>query len=291
MTAINSIYKNRISELSVVTAVLTMLKHKKTRQAGFRLIKIIGKEFFTPQFFSRLKIRKKEVIHIDHELDDKIPFNPSYIKTYLNFVHLWLKSLLFLYWEFGAAAIPEIALFIDDLGSLYHNAFHVYDKLQSTTARPKNSGGVHFYFIRAVDPHLHCFPSLHVMIAGYTYLKISRILDSFERNNDVYAAEKDYLFSQTVAIIDSVLFVKQHSVNCIPAGLFFLQSMVKDFPEKFTERIIQKLLNTPEIPVDARERINTHIITVYENFTEMSEQMNPVNILLNFLRNYSGTKR
>jgi len=274
----------------VVKAFVLLLKFQEIRKPGLRLLKIIWTDFFFPQFLSRFRLRKRKIVPVDHSLDNKIPFSPSHVKDYMYFTHLWIKSLVFLYLEFNTAAISDIASFLNEMSSLYSNAFQIHNVYQSTTKRPRFSGGPYFYLIHLTDPHLHCLPSLHVMIAGFTFFRITDILKKFTESSNEYEQEEVYLYSMTIKIINSVLFIKQHSVNCIPSGFLLLQSTIHDFPEDLSSQIINNLLQTSEIPVETEELIRSYMNRLYDSFTEKNKNCDAKSLLIDFLKNYDIKK-
>jgi hypothetical protein len=49
-------------------------------------------------FFCQLReafLKRKPVSQVDHPLDAKIPFTPSWVTIYLDFVHFWIRMLSF----------------------------------------------------------------------------------------------------------------------------------------------------------------------------------------------------
>ncbi len=278
--------ENRIKQIPIGTALKTLLLVKEVRKTGLRLTHTIIKVFFIPQFLSRFGFRKRSVVQIDHPLDSKIPFAAGHVRDYLCFTHIWIKSLCFLYLEFGEKIIPELLAFIGELESFYRGSFTIYDHYQSTTRRPKSGGGLPFFLIRLLDPHLHCLPSLHVIIAAYTAFTISSILDKYAAEKDGYKPEKDHLFTMAVRIINSVLFIKQHSVNCVPAGLFMLQCRISAITSKHSGILLDTILQEPEIPAESREEIVMYMKTLLHRFVEQGEDTDPSNVLIEFLENY-----
>ena len=277
---------NRISQISITSALKTLLSVREIRKAGFKLIGTINSVFFKPQFLSRIGLNRKQVIRVDHPLDSLIPFSPAYVKDYLCFTHLWVKSLAFLYKEFGREALGEILSFISEIEGYYTKAFQIYGRYQSTTRRPAFAGGPPFYIIRLLDPHLHCLPSLHVIIVSFAYYRISAVLDKLAQNMEDYRAEKDHLFNMAVRIINSVLFTKQHSVNCIPAGLFMLQSTTPDFTADISGTLLDNILRRPEIPEEIREKILGYMKNLISQFSRQKAYSASEDILIDFLENY-----
>ena len=49
------------------------------------------RSFFLPQFENAV-FNRRPVVNVDHPLDASIPFDPSYMKKYLEFVQLWMAS-------------------------------------------------------------------------------------------------------------------------------------------------------------------------------------------------------
>ena len=50
---------------------------------NFRTFAVILKEFFFLQFFEKFHIFKIPIVHVDHALDETIPFTPSKVGIYL----------------------------------------------------------------------------------------------------------------------------------------------------------------------------------------------------------------
>ncbi len=180
-------------------------------------------------------------------------------------------------------------LFIGELENFYTGSFTIYDRCQSTTKRPEFGGGPPFFLIRLTDPHLHCFPSLHVIIASFTVFKISSIMGKFAEGKDTYQAEMDHLFTMAVRIINSMLFVKQYSVDCVPAGLFMLQGRIPEFTSKYSDMLLDNILQVPEIPVENREEIASYMKTLLGWFSNQQENKASSEVLNDFLLNYPRT--
>ncbi len=278
--------ENRIKNRSIGRAVLLFLSKKETRKTSLKLIWTILNKFFLPQFQSKFKIKKHKIVTIDHTLDKLIPFSSDYLKTYVGFTSLWIKSISFLYKEFGRKALPYIYQFIDGLEQLYMTAYSVYEVYQSTTARPKSGKNIPLKLVHMADPHLNCLPSLHVMIVSYTLIRINSFLDILAPGSDTYIKERKYLFFTAVRIIDSVLFLKQHSINCIPAGLFALRSAIKDFHEELPYQIAEKMLNTSRISRSSKKTIEHYMVELYKAFLEKSKYIDDTAVLIDFLQNY-----
>lgn len=218
-----------IQNIGTFKTLWITLTHKTTFKATLRLLSSAMSEFFIPQFQTAWRLSKRPVVSVDHPLDDTIPFRPELVELYLHFYPMWIKCLHFVYKEFGKQSLPAIRDFMDGVSGLYYEAGAVYRQYQSTTNRPRYLENARFRLIHAVDPHLHCVPSLHVMVVIFNYRQLAKIIDTYAAEGEAYEEQKDYAYRQAVKITESILFVKQHSVNCIPAALFVMSQLFPDF--------------------------------------------------------------
>ncbi len=281
--------KNRIESKNSLFAVLMFFSKRNTRAAALRLIRTVQRDFFIPQFQGRFKLRKRPVVWVDHPLDEKVPFRPQHVAIYLSFTHFWIKSIYFLYREFGSRAIPAIVTFIKDLIYLYEESAEVYRRVQSTTNRPHHYGGFYFKVIHLLDPHLHCIPSLHVGVVGLTYLSIHRLIDQFAERPEEYRAEKEYLWKRAVLITESILFIKQHSVNCVAAGLYALSSHTYGYTREDSHRVIDALFTGEGNTLEDSQELREYIRRLYDHFLHkrsLLEGERPSAVLVDFLLNY-----
>lgn len=279
---------NRIINLSLVRAVLTFLIKKETRKTGLIFIGTIAATFFIPQFQSRLKIKKRKIVNVDHELDELIPFSTDYMKIYMGFIPLWIKSIYFLYVEFGNISLPLVSEYINKIGELYRSGFDVSNSCQSTTTRPRSGRNIPLKMIHWADPHLHCVPSLHVMIVCFNHLRIETFIKELAGETSGYEAELDYLKNQAVLITNSILFMKQHSINCIPAGLFAISTECSEFTDEYALNLIEEIRKMNTGSIDKMEEIATYISDLYIEFRESSGSDSNKKILIDFLHGYEN---
>jgi len=197
--------------------LLTVLVHPSLLKRGLRCVSIILRKFFLFQYraalFPRLPLSR-----VEHALDNKIPFNPNFIRIYLDFTGFWIRIVGFLcrYGKEGRALATD---FIASITGLYPFALEVYSKNLSTTARPRYKKSFHFRLVYLLDPHLMCIPSLHVMLMVHSYTGFRRCLRQLGEEEALGGlAEK--IFKGAVVITEAILYVKQHSVNCIAAALY-----------------------------------------------------------------------
>jgi hypothetical protein len=277
---------NRIAGRSIGAAFFTFMLRKQTRRPALRVIGIILRYFFFLQFARKLGIDKTPIVYVDHPLDETIPFRTQHVKLYLSFTHFWIKSIAFLYKEFGKAALPHIRELITGIADLYFEAAMVYRHCMSTTNRPKNVGGLYFRIIHIFDPHLLCIPSLHVEVVNYNYFKMEDALKDLAKDISEYKGELEYLKNQALAITESILFIKQHSVNCIAAGLFVLTHGKTSFPRPRTLELIDSLFHGNLDHLDNAEVVRNYIRKLYDSFESEGNRKPYAEVLVDFLQNY-----
>lgn len=252
-------------------------------------IKSILYNFFYLQYKAVLFPRRAKVTRVDHPLDEDIPFLPSWINVYMDFSPFWVRSQAFLAGILGKAADPHIAGFVRCIGELYAFAAGVYRRNFSTTRRPFYLGRPGFVSIHIFDPHLMCVPSLHVMAVVLTYTKIRQVLSEFGMEKE-YAAEIEYARKRALDITGSILYVKQHSINCISASLYAMTRYdAKLFPVNEARDFVDGLFMDTDcaIPALARVAIKRHILELYNGFVDAgADGENWGQPLLDFLKEY-----
>jgi hypothetical protein len=282
------------------------------RPAVLRCTALIIYYFFFRQYRAALLPGRAPVSRVDHPLDLKIPFVPSWVTIYLDFVMFWIRMLAFLLHTYRRRAYDAAREFIVSMGRLYAFAAQTYQKNFSTTDRPFYIARPRFLVIHLFDPHLMCVPSLHVMVVIWTYKKFEAILRSF---NDAgrYAAQIEEMKQGALAITHAILFVKQHSVNCIAAALYAMTRFDGElFPPEEAEAFIKQLFweappprtlqigHLPanykvrpwaaprtKIPAEDASIIRAHIISLFRRFIEEGKTAQEWEApLLNFMRQH-----
>jgi hypothetical protein len=210
-----------------VRPIWLAMNHPSLLFPALRLAVEALRSFFFPQFENAL-FHRRPVVKVDHPLDAAIPFDPRYIKKYLEFVQLWMASFYNVWRLYGDRALPEMAAFLDAIRRLYAEAGSIYRLVHTTTTRPAKNYNLRFALIHAVDPHLNCIPSLHVLLVVANWILVDGIVGRLGEDrargfdaDDVESWVRS-LRGEAIAITESVLFVKQHSVNCIGASLYYL---------------------------------------------------------------------
>ena len=295
-----SVYNEKASYAFFKALITTSL-----RPALIKCVSSIFYNFFFCQHRAAFLPGRIPVTTADHPLDEKIPFVPSWVTIYLDFVQFWIRMLSFLLRRYGRRVFTQVRDFIISMGRLYAYAAEVYMQNLSTTSRPFYIKTPRFFLIHLADPHLMCIPSLHVMVVIYTYTmfaEIVKILGEEENLKEQILEVKQ----GALAISQAILFVKQHSVNCIPAALY---AMTCYSPNLFTPHdagAFTDLLFSPapdkrkmpkgcfvhpaaspstKINEEDQARIKSHIMSLYNRF--LSEKKNAKSWdepLVNFLR-------
>jgi hypothetical protein len=224
------------------------------RPAAIRCISSILFNFFFKQYRAAWLPGRVPVSNVDHPLDLKIPFTPSWVTIYLDFVTFWIRMLSFLLRNYGRRVYSKAREFITSIGELYAYAAEVYQKNFSTTDRPFYIARPRFFVIHLVDPHLMCVPSLHVMVVIRTYTWFAATLRSLSEAEHC-SAQVNEMKQGALAITQAILFVKQHSVNCIAASLYAMTCFDRGlFPPEEAEAFTELLFGDP--PPSAFEPLN-----------------------------------
>jgi len=282
----DSVYDETPIYASVKTLTVSSM-----RPAAIRCIISIFYNFFFRQYRAAWQPGRVPVSRVDHPLDLKIPFIPSWITIYLDFIAFWVRMLSFLLRTYRRGAYTAVSEFLTAIGKLYHFAAETYQKNFSTTNRPFYIARPRFFLIHLVDPHLMCIPSLHVMVVILTYTRFAAILRSLGETEQC-SAHSEEMKQGALAITRAILFVKQHSVNCVAAGLYAMTCFDgKLFPPEEAEAFTARLFDEPPpVPSSAADRhpqnyrtrpwaapktkistadaaeIKTHIINLYRRF-------------------------
>jgi hypothetical protein len=260
-----------VRSVSPAGAFIRILASPYLRGTAVRTIGAIGYNFFFLQYKAALLPGRIPVSRADHPLDKKIPFTPGKVAVYLDFVAFWIRVLGFLLRRFRRHALEPVRLFIESMGRLYAWAAQVYTKNLSTTERPHYLARPRFVMIHAFDPHLMCIPSLHVMVVIRTYTLFRQILLSLGEAEN-YAAEIGEIRRGALAISEAVLFVKQHSVNCISAAMYAMTRFDRAlFPPEEAALFASELFRAALGNEDG-EAIRAHIISLYRDFITEGEK-------------------
>jgi hypothetical protein len=262
----------KIAKESVPFTFARVLGRSYLRPAALRCIASIFRHFFFKQWRAAFLPGLIPVSRADHPLDSRIPFLPGKVGIYLDFVAFWIRSVSFLLRKYSRRAFEPVRSFLESMGALYAFAAEVYGKNLSTTGRPFYIASPRFFLIHATDPHLMCVPSLHVMVVIRTYTLFREIIKNFG-DGPRFAPQAEELRRGALAITEAVLYVKQHSVNCIPAALYAMTRFDPAlFPPGEAERFLSDLFTETPVPgkEDSRE-IRALILSLYRRFVAEGE--------------------
>ncbi len=257
-----------IKELSIIPAYVYALTHLKTFFALIRYLWIVVKDFFLLQFTVKWGWRKIEIINVDHALDEKIPFEPSLAPVYMDFFNFWTRPLSLITKISKKQAYTHFVDMLMLVGDIYKQASTFYKYKMTTTNRP--TAEVYrdkiFDYIRRVDPHYLCVPSLHIAVVIVTYSFFKKVFKELGYSDEDQKRYNDELYKGAIEIGETVLYVKQHSVNCIPAAVYMMTDAI---PELFSiedaiifmDDLFAKQTNITE---DDKKSINEHLHRLFE---------------------------
>jgi hypothetical protein len=249
-------------------SLLRLLAHKTLSRHFLKTMSAVNEHFFRLQYRAHRQPGLIPVVNVDHPLDKAIPFRPERVWTYHDFSAFWIRTAAHL-----SRTTKGAADFIDTIGGLYGAAAQVYRQCLSTTTRPRSFANLGCAIIQLFDPHLMCVPSLHVMVCIHTWIRARRI---FEEHGAAMEAYTGQLFDRAVLITESILYLKQHSINCIPAAMYAIHCLEGElFGEEeaalFTGALLRDDTRNGEIPSGAREQIRAHITAQRRAFIKERE--------------------
>ena len=273
-----------------------VLFHPRAVLTNFRCFAVIITEFFFVQFLEKFRILRIPVVHVDHPLDSKIPFRPEKVPIYLDFINLWVRPLNLLvqrcgWWKAGKLTREWMRRF----RKLYEHSAEVYHFRLTTTDRPDYNEMREFRQMHALDPHFLCVPSLHVATMAMAFGFYRSVFAKEGFTEEEIGRWQGELYAGAVEITETVLFVKQHSVNCIPAALYLVSS---NFPDIFSEDDARKFLDDMfrknEIPSADADETRSYMAGLFEKFISEGKTSEnwfvPVReFLLNYEKNVSDS--
>ncbi|MFW6365063.1 MAG: hypothetical protein ACOC2H_01160 [Spirochaetota bacterium] len=268
--------------LSVVFSNFRILR------AAARTVYTIVRDFFLMQSPLRPKRKRQPVVWIDHPYDRNIPFAPEWVTEYLSFIPLWVTGITWLVVRFGRRGIQPLIDSLNEVSLLYRSAATVYRACQSTTVRPSPArNSFRFALIHATDPHLNCLPSLHVMVVTWAGYRLARRILDLDSSQ---SAAVEYIRTHAKLITETTLYVKQHSVNCIPAALFVMMELFPGIDTLYGEDFINSLFNDTVPGIEDRQAVTSYMAELYRTFLGARAGGNFASfdrVLLDFLKRYT----
>jgi len=280
-----------IGSIPIYKPVLMVLGRPRLAKRGLSLAWHALYHFFLPQFQTRLMPWLRPVAVLGHPLDRQIPFRPREVRTYLGYMSFWLKSLRLLYDLLGRAALPHIRESFDRACLLYREAGGIYRRCQSTTTtRLAMPLSPYFVAIYLFDPHLHCIPSLHILLICYNRHLLADVLG---RRNRLDAEGLEALREaerQAVRVTEAILLIRQHSLLDIAPSLFLLTALLPGFGPRQVEEHVRKLFRGWRVPEGAKRSMRSCIL---EGYREMEGELKAGKkgghreVILRFLARYT----
>jgi hypothetical protein len=109
-----------------------------------------------------------------------------------------------------------------------------------------------------------------VVIRSYTkFREILRVLG----DEDKYVPQFEEIRQGAIAITEAILYVKQHSVNCVAAAMYAMTRFASPlFPPEEAEDFASRIFTAAPSPLkeDAPE-IRAHILNLYRSFIRNGE--------------------
>ena len=246
----------------------TLLVRPQSFCTAWKFLLTVAYKFFGIQYLEKFHILHIPVRHVDHKLDNCVPFKPGVIRTYLDFINYWLRNISMLQCRFGVHEGTTLGLeFLRHLTLIYHEAFLMYTTCMTTTRQPPCRERA-IRTMRLADPHFLCVPSLHISIICFTYSFYKKLFIREEFTEEEQERWNKELYAHGLEIAESVLYLKQHSVNCIPAALYLVTKLFPDlFPPTDAALFIADLFkDADDISAEDKEAIRNHIDFTYERF-------------------------
>jgi hypothetical protein len=208
---------------------------------------------------------------------------------YLGFIKLWIFALAYVRKRIGPAFDDDLIDFLAGLKRCYSDASGIYGHYLSTTRRPARAPCLRLAFVYAVDPHLFCVPSLHVLVVGYTYRRLHELLEARGLAGR-FSVELEALRNRAIAITESILYVRQHSVNCIPAALSMLQVIVPSYDAAESKAFLSTLFrNEPGLAPERRLEVVGYMAALYDTLTAGGEaKQERYSAIVDFVRGYES---
>lgn len=267
----SEIYVKPFKKYSAIWIFAVLPFHPITKKSVYGLLHAAWKNFYIIQQKQKMHLTSIPLISVDHPLDSKIPFIPKNIRIYMDFVNFFCRIMRMLIQRLKKEGYKASKETVEFISSLYQNAGEIYSHALSTTKRPFYIGKPKFLVIHLFDPHYLCVPSLHVAIVAGVWAKIREILSKTDLSDEEKKLILDEIYTGSVAITESVLLVKQHSINCVAGALYLLSaSHSKGF---FTEDDVEKFVhclfaNDNYVEEEDKEKIRKHIISMYTDLMD-----------------------
>lgn len=263
----NKLKGKTLKEMGIFWPYLIIPTHRLTFKPLVFFLRTVIMDFFFIQFRVKWGWKKIPIVQVSSSIDDFVPYRPEVSDTYLDFINFWIRPLNFIILRLGRKRVlPYLAGFVALIGTAYAEASRVYRFRMSTTIRPPAGNNKNMKTIHRVDPHLHCVPSLHIAVIVLTYCFFTDVFRQANLSQEEQAMYAEELWQGAVEIGETVLYVKQHSVNCIPAALYMMTHLLKEqfTIQRATEFIDCLFTTASDIAPQHRQEIQDHIHYMFD---------------------------
>ncbi|MBQ0039670.1 MAG: hypothetical protein KBS64_04525 [Treponema sp.] len=279
----------KIRSYNPVWAYIYTLLHPVGAFSLIRYLVIVIYKFFLLQYFEKFHLYRIPVKNVDHQLDSTVPFREDTEPVYLDFINYWIRPLTMMVRRLGYFKGIKFSInYLRTISYTYNHAYKVYKKHLTTTRRPKGETRA-VRNIQKADPHYCCVPSLHIAVIILTISFYKKHLDRDDLTEQEKKEWNEEIYSHGVAIAESVLYMKQHSVNCIPAAMFMMTMILPDYVERgFIEGFINDLfVNSNDVTDENKDKIRRYILDFYSNLMEQCKNPDMWHThVLEWIKNY-----
>lgn len=229
---------------------------------------------FLNYFYEEFKV-VTAVRYIDTDLESRIGPQKGHVRTYLSFVPFLVGSLGFLRWRFGNKVSADVCLFMKDIENLFSDAGFVFENAP-TKLKYRQSPGVALKILHFLDRPRNCFPSLHVIIASYSYLKTKELVSKYSLNQPENVFADIFLADWSVRIIESCIQTKQHSLRDVAGGLAVVSLRCPQFSKEDIHEMIELLFSGPHsgFAGDIGQAVRENIGSVYSELVIATDKQN-----------------
>ena len=279
-----------IHDIPTSEAARMLFREVRLLKRGLSLLWHAIDHFFLPQFQSLLAPWLRPVATLSHPLDAQVPFRPQEVVAYLGYITFWFKTMRFFYDRLGREALPDICESMDEVLMLYREAGAIYRRCQSTTTtRAPMPRMPYFAVIYLLDPHLHCIPSLHLLLICHNHISAARIIRRRGLSAEEYGPMLEEVVAEAVRITEAVLLVKQHSLLDLAPTLFLLTARFPDYGPQVVEAFVDRLFLQWDLPEGSRGLMRSLLKAGYRGFVEEWEAKGRTGcreLVLEFLNRY-----
>lgn len=211
-----------------------LIKHFKD---FITLLGHIFSDYFFEQYKPAVKIR-----YIDSGLENQITAQSGAVISYFGFIPFLIGSLGFLKLNYGNKTHQDVCLFLKDLKSFFSDAKFVFENAP-TKLQYRPSPSLALKTLHFIDRPRNCFPSLHVILTSYSYLKTSELIKRYTPNDKTHSLARNFLLEWSLRIIESCLLTKQHGLRDIAGALAVVSAKCPYFNRQDIKEIVDLIFS------------------------------------------------